>query len=108
MSETSPLETTCLFSGVLHCFVAFDWGEEVSLEKAQGLVPAQVHALPRKSRTPPSIEYQSPPLRFDLAPLTLDLSVLGTVQAQADLMLFDFGAVSIEMQIPFQLAAPDL
>ena len=108
MSETPPLETTCLYSGILHCFVAFDWGEEVSLEKVKNLVPAQVHTLPRKSRTPPSIAYQAPPLRFDLAPIALTLPVLGTVQAQADLMLFDFAAVSLQMQVPFRLPAPEL
>lgn len=108
MSEIPPLETTCLYSGVLHCFVAFDWGEEVSLDKARNLVPAQVHTLPRRSRTPPSIAYQAPPLRFDLPPLALTLPVLGAAQAQADLMLFDFAAVSLEMQIPFRLYAPDL
>lgn len=108
MSETPPLESTCQYAGILHCFVAFDWGEEVSLEKARNLVPAQVHTLPRKSRTPPSIAYQAPPLRFDLAPLALTLPVLGTVHAQADLMLFDFAAVSLEMQISFGLTAPEL
>lgn len=101
-------ESTCPYSGILHCFVAFDWGEEVHLDQARHLVPAEVHTLPRRSRTPPSIAYQSPPLRFDLPPLTLTLPALGTVAAQADLMLFDFGAVSLEMQIPFRLAAPDL
>jgi hypothetical protein len=96
------------FSGVLHCFVAFDWGEDVNLEKARHLVPAEVHALPRKSRTPASIAYQSPPLRLNLTELTLTLPVLGTVPGQADLMLFDLGAVSIQIQMPFRLSAPDL
>jgi hypothetical protein len=97
-----------LFSGVLHTFVAFDWGEEVNLENARRLVPAEVHALERKSRTPPSIAYQSPPLRFDLPPLALTLPVLGAVQAPADLMLFDFGAASLAVQMPFRLRAAEL
>lgn len=108
MSTVLPTATTDLYSGILHIFVAFDWGEEVNLEKARQLVPAELHALPRKSRTPPSIAYQSPPLRFDLPPLSLPLPVLETVQAPADLMLFDFGAASLAVQIPFRLAAADL
>ncbi|MGE5191377.1 MAG: hypothetical protein ACM3U2_02675 [Deltaproteobacteria bacterium] len=108
MSTAQDSKTTGLYSGILHVFVAFDWGEEVSLEKARQLVPAEVHALPRKSRTPPSIAYQSPPLRFDLPPLALTLPVLGPVQAPADLMLFDFGSASLAVQIPFRLRALEL
>ena len=108
MSIVHASKTTDLYAGVLHTFVAFDWGEEVSLEKVRQLIPAEVHALPRKSRTPPSIAYQSPPLRFDLPPLALVLPVLDTVRASAELMLFDFGAASLAIQIPFCLPASEL
>jgi hypothetical protein len=108
LSDTPPLEAVCHFSGFLHCFIAFDWGEEVDLEEARLLVPAQVHNLPRKSRTPASIAYQSPPLRLDLTSSILSVPVLGDVQVQFDLMLFDFGAVSLEMQIPFRLPPTEL
>jgi hypothetical protein len=87
LSTVPFAETTGTFAGILHTFVAFDWGEEINLEKVRQLVPAEVHALPRKSRTPPSIAYQSPPLRFDLPHLVLTLPVLETVQAPADLIL---------------------
>src|SRR3974377_1432693 len=104
----STFESTPLCSGILHTFVAFDWGEEVSLEKARQLAPAELHALPRKSRTPPSIAYQSPPLRCGVPPVALSLPGLESVPASADLMLFDFGAASFSMQVPFHLAAEDL
>lgn len=107
MTDLQSAETP-LFVGFLHCFVAFDWGEEVSLEQARSLVPAQVHDLPRKLRTPASIAYQPPPLRFDLSASTIDLPVLGNVEVQLQLMLFDFGAVSIGMRIPFHLSAAAL
>lgn len=97
-----------IFSGVLHTFVAFDWGEEVDLEKARQLVPSEVHALPRKLRTPPSIAYQSPPLRFGIHPQAIELPVLGKVQASADLMLFDFAAASLAMQVPYRLPLSEL
>src|SRR5262245_51467311 len=99
---------TVPLAGVLHAFVAFDWGEEVDLARARHVVPAEVHALPRRLRTPPSIAYQSPPLRFALPPLELDVPVVGRVTAPADLMLFDFGAASLAMQFKFCLAASDL
>lgn len=108
MSDTAPLETSSLFAGFLHCFVAFDWGEEVNLDQARQLVPAQVHDLPRKLRTPASIAYESPPLRFNLSPSILALPVLGSIEVQFNLMVFEFGAVSLEMQIPFHLPPSDL
>jgi len=104
----SSLESTGQLSGFLHAFVAFDWGEEVDLDKARHLVPAQVHSLPRKLRTPASITYQSPPLQFDLSSGVITLAALGTVRVHFNLMLFDFGAVSVEMQIPFTLSAAEL
>jgi len=51
-----------VLTGTLHLFVAFDVGEEVDLEKARRLVPAQVQDLPRRRRTPTSISYRPPPL----------------------------------------------
>ena len=108
MPASPPIEVPEKYAGILHTFVAFDWGEEVDLEQARRYVPAEVHALARKSRTPPSIAYQSPPLRFDLPPLALTLPVVGVVQAPADLMLFDFGAASLAIQMPFRLRAEEL
>ncbi len=96
------------FEGVLHAFVAFDWGEEVDLERVRRVLPAEVHVLPRRLRTPPSIAYQSPPLRIGLPPLQLQIPVLGHVTAPADLMLFDFGCASLAMRLNFRLAAADL
>jgi hypothetical protein len=96
------------WSGILHAFVAFDWGEEVNLEQARRKLPAELHVLPRRSRTPQYIAYQSPPLRFELPPLNLTLPVVGSVQSQTELMLFDFGTVSLATQVPFRLRAPDL
>ncbi|HTI50117.1 MAG TPA: hypothetical protein VL475_04170 [Planctomycetaceae bacterium] len=90
-------------TGRLHIFVAFDWGEEVDLDAARRLIPAEVHALPRRTRTPPSIAYQFPPLRFELPPVPMTLTEIGTISADADLVVFDFGAAGLGLQIPFEL-----
>jgi len=108
VSTAPDSKTIDFYSGILHTFVAFDWGEEIDLAKVRQLVPAEVHALPRKPRTPPSIAYQPPPLRFDLPGLAVTMPVLGTVQAPVNLMLFDFGGASLAIQIPFRLAASEL
>ncbi|MFO0964179.1 MAG: hypothetical protein U0793_01145 [Gemmataceae bacterium] len=95
-------------SGTLHVFVAFDWGDEILLEKVAQLVPTSVVALPRRRRTPSSISYHLPPLRMTLEPVALTLPHVGVVAAQAELTLFDFGAVSLSFQIPFCLPSAGL
>jgi hypothetical protein len=89
--------------GVLHLFVAFDWGEEINLDLARRLVPAETHDLPRRRRTPSSIAYRPPPLRFYLPPASLDLTELGPVQPSTEATVFDFAAVSLAFHVPFQL-----
>src|SRR5439155_17171874 len=92
-----------VLAGTLHLYVAFDWGDEVDLERARQLVPAEVHELPRRRRTPPSIAYRPPPLRFRLAPVALGLSVGDDAPAAAQATVFDFAAVSVAFQLPFRL-----
>jgi hypothetical protein len=88
---------------MLHIYVAFDWGEEVDLDRARSLVPAEVHTLPRRRRTPSSIAYRPPPLRFQHDSLGLNLPELGAVQATAEATVFDFAAVSVALHVPFRL-----
>jgi hypothetical protein len=92
------------WAGALHVYVAFDWGDEVDLEHAGRLVPAAVHELPRRRRTPTSIAYRPPPLRFALAPVPLELAGLGSVPAAAEATVFDFAAVSVALHVPFRLS----
>jgi hypothetical protein len=95
-------------TGVLHIYVAFDWGDAVDLERARSLMPAETHELPRRRRTPSSIGYRPSPLRFFLAPSALTLPELGQIQASTEATLFDFAALSIALHVPFQLAAAGL
>jgi hypothetical protein len=97
-----------LFPGTLHVHVAFDWGEEIYLNRARRLVPAETHTLPRRRRTPTSIDYRPPPLRFGLAPAALDVAELGPVRPTAEVTVFDFAAVSVAMHLPFRLPAKRL
>ena len=89
--------------GILHVFVAFDWGEEVDLERAKQLVPAEVLALPRRRRTPSSFGYRPPPLRINLPSVPLELAQLGRLEASAGATVFDFAAVSVALRVPFRL-----
>jgi hypothetical protein len=95
-------------AGTLHVFVAFDWGEELDLEQARRLVPAETHTLPRRPRTPTSVVYRPAPLFFPLAPMALSLPELGPVSAAAGTTVFDIAAVSVAAQIPFRLSPESL
>ncbi len=74
-------------SGTLHVHVAFDIGGEVNLERARQLVPAESQTLPRRPRTPSSIAYRPPPLRFRLPSTRFALAEFGetefTIEAHA-------------------------
>jgi hypothetical protein len=97
-------------AGRLHVFVAFDWGESINLNEASRLTESRgAKQLARRPRTPPSIAYRPPPLRFPLdvvrfpAPWPADLPAV-----VAEAALFDFGGVSLSLQVPFQRSAEEL
>ncbi|HEY4312976.1 MAG TPA: hypothetical protein VGN12_26225 [Pirellulales bacterium] len=91
-----------VLAGTLHIHVAFDIGGEVNLERARQLVPAESQSLPRRPRTPSSIAYRPPPLRFQLPATRLVLAELGETEVTIEATLFDFGAVSVALRAPFQ------
>jgi hypothetical protein len=103
-----PRNSAVMHTGTLHVYVAYDWGEEVNLDQARQLVPAEVQPLPRRRRTPTSIGFRPPPLRFILQPVALELPEVGSIQANAELTVFDFAAVSVALHVPFQLSAEQL
>ena len=94
--------------GILHIYVAFDWGDEVDLEQARKLVPGSYQALPRRKRTPPSFSYRPPPLHVPLGSTRLDLPELGPVDATTGVTIFDFAAVSIAFRVTFSMPADGL
>jgi hypothetical protein len=124
-----------ILRGTLHVFVAFDWGDEVDLEAARRLAPAESQDLARRRRTPSSIAYRPAPLRYPLSMPHIELLELGTIGANqstnqmrqslgpsdtgsptissskqplAEALLFDFGGVSVSLQIPFELSTAAL
>jgi hypothetical protein len=99
------MDPSARLAGKLHIAVAFDWGEEIEIAQAGRLVPSELQSLPRRRRTPPSISYYSPPLLVRLAPAEITLPELGSVVAECDATVFDFGAVNIAFRLPFALAA---
>jgi len=110
MSIESLPPSDVVVSATLHVFVAFDWGDEIDLERARRLAPSETHALPRERRTPPSVEYRPPPLRFPLAPWQPRWAMPVHVDrpVTSDATVFDFGAVSIALHVPLTLSSAEL
>jgi hypothetical protein len=99
-----PASDTAAVEGWLRIYVAFDWGDEIDLERARRLVPGSYQELPRRRRTPSSFSYRPPPLHVRLEPKALDLPELGDVDATVGVTIFDFAAVSLSFSVPFSLA----
>lgn len=98
-----------LLTGKLHVYVAFDWGEEVDLERARRQGTGVVLDMMRRPRTPVSIAYRPAPLRFALGPVVIAMPGLaGDAVRSADATVFDFAGVSVAFQLPFQLPAGGL
>jgi hypothetical protein len=102
-----PVERGAL-TGILHAYVAFDWGDEIRLDQAQQLVPAELHALSRRRRTPASIGYRPPPLRYPLPSPGFKLGDLDQSVVTAEATVFDFGGVSVALHVPFTRSPDEL
>jgi hypothetical protein len=88
--------------------VAFDWGEEIHLDQARSLLPAEEQAVLRRRRTPLSIGYRPAPLRFGLTPVQFDWPELGVQETTVEATVFDFAAASMALRTPFALGADSL
>lgn len=95
MSATLQSTLPPTLTGVLHAFVAFDWGEEIDLARAKPLCP-------ERSNRPVTIAYRPRPLHFAIQPVDLELPA-GRTQATGEATVFDFAAVSLALHVPFTL-----
>ncbi len=103
-SGGSP-DRSAVLTGILHIYVAFDWGEELDLARARELVPAETQMLSRRRRTPPSIGYRPAPLWFPLKEPEITVPGAGSVKLSAEAAVFDFGGLSVGLRLPFSMTA---
>jgi hypothetical protein len=97
-----------ILQGILHIYVAFDWGDEIILDQVRQMAPASAQELPRRRRTPLSFSYRPAPLHVALPEVVLDLPELGRIAVQPGVTIFDFGAVSVAFHVPFCASAAAL
>lgn len=90
---------------IIHMTFAFDVGYEIDLEAARPLLQGETGELPRRKRTPESIRYRPAPLRvpIDATGLALPEGVPTIQPPRAELLLFDFAAISLSVQFPVRL-----
>src|SRR5262245_61883395 len=96
-------ESPVIQKGTCYVSFAYDAARSVDLGKAEQLIQ-QVTARPtiaHKRRTPSYFEYQPPPLRTSRIsePFTIGKFTTGSV---VDLMIYDFGAVSVTYSLAIE------
>jgi hypothetical protein len=96
-------------SGVCYAFFAYETAFSINLDRAEQRIHeiTQRETIRHKRRAPSYFEYQPPPLRVtqDIEPL-----VLGNYPSRdsVDLIIYDFGAVSVIYSVPIHGALSDL
>jgi hypothetical protein len=90
-------------SGFYHAIFAYDAARSINLDSAERRVheATERQTIKHKKRAPSHFEYQPPPLR-----VSHDVEALkvgnGQTRANVDLVVYDFGAISVIYTVPMQ------
>ncbi len=107
----NPLSTSepSVQSGVCYAFFAYETAFSINLDQAEQRIheTTQRETIKHKRRAPSYFEYQTPPLRVtqDIEPHALGKYRSG---GSVDLVVYDFGAVSVVYSIPIHGPLSDL
>jgi hypothetical protein len=94
--------------GTCHAIFAFEVANAIDLEGAERrIAAAQRQTVQQKERAPSYFEYRPAPLRVSWQTPSLPVGRFATTTA-VDLVMYDFGAVSLSYAIPFDCSLPDL
>jgi hypothetical protein len=90
-------------SGTCYCVFAYDIAFSIDLnETERRLSSASREPFKHKRRTPPYFEYRPAPLRVSQSAESVKLADTLSTDPQVDLIVYDFGAVSVIYRIPFR------
>lgn len=96
-----------LARGQVHVYFAFLAASQVDLDRAQAIArarPTERTRFQRERRAPAYLDFDPPPLQITLPCEAVPLAAGFAAEAQADVTIFDFGAFSVDLRVPF--AAP--
>jgi hypothetical protein len=96
-----PVVDASIEKGVCYAFFAYETAFSIDLDRAEQRIQqtTQRESLPHKRRAPSYFEYQPAPLRVTQPVQPLSIAGLPTV-ATVDLVVYDFGAISVVYSIP--------
>src|SRR2546421_644494 len=87
-------------SGTCHCLFVYDIAFSIDLNATEHrLRSATREAIKHKRRAPPYFEYRPAPLRISQGSTPVRISEAFATDAQVDLIVYDFGAVSVVYRI---------
>ncbi len=103
MSTSAPAEPLCISKGTCYALFAYEVGLSVDLDQCQQRITAFTHRerLRQKRRAPQYFEYRPAPVRFTESGRSLPVGMHHTTDS-VDLVIYDFGAVSVMYSIPLQ------
>ncbi len=108
-SKPAPMESPVIQSGLCYVSFAYDAARSIDLGEAERRIHQGTDrpSITHKRRTPSSFEYQPPPLRTSSETHALPIGKFVT-RPSVDLMIYDFGAVSVIYSIPISGPFEDL
>ena len=88
--------------GVCYAFFAYETAFSIDLDRAEERIhqTTQRESLPHKRRAPSYFEYQPAPIRVTQPIQPLGIGGLFQTSATVDLVVYDFGAISVVYSIP--------
>ena len=94
--------------GTCHVIYAFDVANSIDLDAAEHrIAAAERQTITERRRAPSYFEYRPAPLRVTWATPVQQVAGLGT-KGSVELVMYDFGAVSLSFEIPLRGALADL
>src|SRR5215475_14339818 len=89
--------------GTCHCVFVYDIAFSIDLNEAERrLSSATREPIKHRRRAPPYFEYRPAPLRVNQYAEPVSISDTVATEPQVDLIVYDFGAVSVIYRIPIR------
>jgi hypothetical protein len=85
--------------GACHVLFAYEVAQAIDLDAAEARLAAERQTVKHKRRAPAFFEYRPPPLRVTRPGVAHAVGIHATAPA-VDIVLYDFGAVSVSYDIP--------